>query len=1516
MSNIKHIKNTNIRLILLILLLAVPLVILAQVPPQTAMIFFKFHSQYNPTHYGIPNWGEPGNPGNFPLRNNWCTVACLDMIFSFYDGLGGPPPHPAGPPWPQQQIKAVANTDGATGGPWGGTYEDDARRASHFSVLSAGLNGGANGYNWRGLGYSAIDDNWKTQGWTLNQLKKLIATGYPLIVHVFPDSMMKYHESCPFMPAPGSESPSEPDSDYTNHGDSIQQTVLGHSVVLIGYNDSPVVWNNINPGWIAYYCPTVGARQSPQNFFWNTFWGGDFLFAAPWKLFTTCPQSVCTNSKFVIGMNAWYSAPWKIAVPNQNNVYPVDTSIATISVPAGFSLPNNDPVKDIYQWIKDAGDYTPPQIIILWIPGIPPSAGHFIIIVLPRILWTVKAPGAAGAANIKVDAKGVLHKCTSTSYPGPAGYKDTIGGRTTLAVNVVPLIAANPGFDLHGPTYWQSSTGNGIWYSPSPPEAGQTTNIYAEVHNYGTSPTSGGTVNFYRGNPTLTQSAGSTNWTSLGSLPLPTINPGDSATVGPLPVTFPPTNTYGESYFTIFAKINYTDDPGTTGWFLEDDNVTCENYRTAQGTIGVPETLTFLVENPESRSYYFAVGIDKSQLPSGWTAQLSAPLDSDPPLIPSGGTLPVKLIVTPSSAGIGKVDMMGYLIDTTGTIKRITGGLTFQIDVTVSTIPNVLWPNGGEGLSGRTAYTISWTSVHNSSARYRILFSHNSGVSYLDTIARNVPATESTYLWLTPSINDSCCRVKVQWINTSGNVESEDESDADFTITTSPIMTLPNGNEIWAGGSNKVIKWLTAGIGVTRYRLLLSTDHGSTYLDTIASNIASTETTYNWLIPALNFNSCRLLVQALDSTGSVLTQDASDADFTIDSDSPSIPLLASPSNNYFSNNTTVLFVWYHSQDNLSGVGSYLFQCARNIAFNNPIDTIISDTFASLTLTDTTYYWRVRSYDNAGNMSNWSAVWSFEIDIGIPNTPGLISPINGIWLTNVNVIFNWSQVTLNDSKIERFKDSKIMESANLQTDAFASPVRYILQADTSRNFTNPIIDTTGLLFDTLVLNQARYFWRVRAYDLAGNQGAFSGRDSFGIDHTAPSIPNLVSPINGAMINNPNITFVWNRSSDNLSGVSRYTLQGAIDPGFLVSLDTIVTDTTITITLIDTTYYWRVKSYDRAGNQSSWSSTRSFELDTRIPNAPVLASPLNGIWLTNTSVVFNWSQVTLNDSKIGKLKDAKILESANLESANLQIDVFASAIRYILQVDTSRSFTNPIIDTTSLVYDTLVLNQARYFWRVKAYDLAGNQGIYSGRDSFGFDITPPSIPTLVSPLNNAVLTDSFVRFVWRRSTDNVSGVRDYRLQVAVDSNFTSPIDTVTQDSTITLLLRNIRYWRVKAIDRANNQSNWSERRMLTVTGIEETNNPTITCFFIQNSPNPFLRFTDIRYGVPLNTNVKIAIYNSTGTEIATLINRIHNPGLYSIRWNTKENKGKICPNGIYFYRLVTDEYQATRKMLMLK
>ena len=683
-------------------------------------------------------------------------------------------------------------------------------------------------------------------------------------------------------------------------------------------------------------------------------------------------------------------------------------------------------------------------------------------------------------------------------------------------------------------------------------------------------------------------------------------------------------------------------------------------------------------------------------------------------------------------------------------------------------------------------------------------------------------------------------------------------------------LILPNGGEYLAGGSNQIIKWRTEGTGLAGYRLLLSRNSGSTYPDTIVHNVAPTESTYNWLVPTLNINTCRVMVQILDAGSLVISQDASDANFTIDSDLPSIPILILPSDNSYIHDSLPRFWWYQATDTISGVDYYQLQYAMNSNFTGAVTVNVYDTTYQVPnrLNDTTYYWRVKTQDRAGNQSSWSSTRSFEVDTRIPNAPSLVSPVNGVWFTNTSVIFNWSQVSF---------DTK-------------SAVRYILQVDTTTNFLTPRIDTTSLVSDTLTLPQDRYCWRVRAYDLAGNQGTFSSRDSFGIDYTAPSIPNLVSPTNGAMINNPSITFVWNRSSDNVSGVSRYTLQGAIEPGFLISLDTTITDTTITITLIDTTFYWRVKSHDRAGNQSNYSATRSFELDTRIPNAPVLASPLSGIWLTNTSVIFNWSQVTF---------DAK------------------SPVRYILQVDTLTTFTTPRIDTTSLVSDTLTLPQDRYCWRVKAYDLAGNQGTFSSHDSFGIDNTAPTVPNLVSPINGAVLADSFVRFIWNRSTDNVSGIRNYRIQVANDTNFTNPTDTVISDTSITLLLRGTKYWHVKAIDWAGNASNWSQRRQFTV-GIEEINSGTIPAIFnlYQNMPNPFNSRTEIRYSIPRECNVSLSIYDISGKVVKTLVNETMNAGVYSVSWNGNDNDGRKVGQGVYFYILKTAGEKMQKKMLMLR
>jgi hypothetical protein len=696
--------------------------------------------------------------------------------------------------------------------------------------------------------------------------------------------------------------------------------------------------------------------------------------------------------------------------------------------------------------------------------------------------------------------------------------------------------------------------------------------------------------------------------------------------------------------------------------------------------------------------------------------------------------------------------------------------------------------------------------------------------------------------------------------------------------------------------------------------------------------------------------------------------------FTVDANAPMPPTLFSPLNNSITTDSTPSFIWSKTAGDS---GRYLLLFATDSSFDSlkgaavTYDTIYTVS-NSYPLSDTIYYWRVRAIDRANNHSGWSTVWSFEIDTRIPIAPTLVTPIQGVWQNDTNVVFNWTEVAFGKYK-ENIKPQMntdehgkemittlpegSMEQSDIQPrnnedtkeekdnsvtlnliqglfEKFASPVRYILQVDTNRNFIVPWrVDTTSATCDTFNLSERKYFWRVRAYDLAGNQGIFSSADSFGVDITVPSIVSLISPSNNNYLNDSAINLIWHQAIDNLSGIQHYIVQYAFDSVFTQGLvDTISNDTTFTLTLADSTYYWRVKAVDAAGNENNFSLIQRFEIDTRIPNAPVLISPINGIWFDTTSVIFNWSQVTFekekHEPKITQISTDNIVgqDNRNLKVAatsdplSIESDFF-TPVRYILQADTNTNFTTPIVDTTSFVYDTLTLNQARYYWRVRAYDLAGNQGIFSGCDSFGVDNTAPSIPNLISPINNTILTDSFVRFYWNRSTDNVSGVREYLINIANNPNFTNAFDTTLTDTTIMRRFSDTTYyWRVRVMDIANNQSNWSNvwNFRVQTTGIEEIASIQIPLTFSlsHNKPNPFSRLTEIRYGIPYTSKINITIFSSTGEQIITLVNNTKSPGWYSVKWDGRDNKGKICPSGIYFYRLETDEYQATRKMLMLK
>ena len=96
-------------------------------------------------------------------------------------------------------------------------------------------------------------------------------------------------------------------------------------------------------------------------------------------------------------------------------------------------------------------------------------------------------------------------------------------------------------------------------------------------------------------------------------------------------------------------------------------------------------------------------------------------------------------------------------------------------------------------------------------------------------------------------------------------------------------VIVPDGGEQWMGGTDHNIVWDCFNPGIVdHYRLLFSTDGGSSYQDTIAYNIPPTDTCYTWTVPSITTcYSCKVKIQALDSLENIIAEDQSNDVFTI-----------------------------------------------------------------------------------------------------------------------------------------------------------------------------------------------------------------------------------------------------------------------------------------------------------------------------------------------------------------------------------------------------------------------------------------------------------------------------------------------------------------------------------------------------------------------------------------------------------------------------------------------------------
>jgi len=96
------------------------------------------------------------------------------------------------------------------------------------------------------------------------------------------------------------------------------------------------------------------------------------------------------------------------------------------------------------------------------------------------------------------------------------------------------------------------------------------------------------------------------------------------------------------------------------------------------------------------------------------------------------------------------------------------------------------------------------------------------------------------------------------------------------------------------------------------------------------------------------------------------------------------------------------------------------------------------------------------------------------------------------------------------------------------------------------------------------------------------------------------------------------------------------------------------------------------------------------------------------------------------------------------------------------------------------------------------------------------------------------------------------------------------------------------------------------------VGETNKEIINNYSLgQNYPNPFNPMTNVKFSIVNAGNVKIVVYDIQGKEVQTLVNEKLNAGTYEVKFD-----GSMLTSGVYFYKMVSEGFTETKRMLLIK
>jgi hypothetical protein len=256
---------------------------------------------------------------------------------------------------------------------------------------------------------------------------------------------------------------------------------------------------------------------------------------------------------------------------------------------------------------------------------------------------------------------------------------------------------------------------------------------------------------------------------------------------------------------------------------------------------------------------------------------------------------------------------------------------------------------------------------------------------------------------------------------------------------------------------------------------------------------------------------------------------------------------------------------------------------------------------------------------------------------------------------------------------------------------------------------------------------------------------------------------------------------------------------------------------------------------------------------------------------------------------------------------------------VQLSTDSSFSNIIHElNTNLSYTSLtdLSNNTEYFWRVNSV-LDGDTSLWA--EAWRFEVADPYI-SAISPNGGEIWTSGDSEIIrWETNLlDNIS------IALLNEQSLILSLDTVVAslqayEWDIPEDLNAGEDYKIRLRSESDSSISGLSQEVFTINSsvsIMTDNNIPDKFTLHQNYPNPFNPTTSIQYELPESMDISLTIYDVSGREIKTLINRIQSAGWYSIDWDGLDSNDNSVDTGIYLARLQSKNLSWVIKMVYLK